>query len=88
MRTKALLGGKVWYCDVPLLHLSSGTVGQAFLYGFYRLCRKYAGYFPFIRTTCAAGRTDFRHSFPSFAYKWSHSMAGVILRKIGLYETV
>ncbi len=26
--TKAYLGGKVWCCDVPVFHLSSGTVAQ------------------------------------------------------------
>ena len=41
--------GRVYVCDVPLLHLSSGTISQAFRYGFYRLCRKYADKFPFIR---------------------------------------
>lgn len=88
LRTKALLGGKVWCCDVSLLHLSSGTISPTFQYGFYKVCRKYADYFPFIRTTCGTARTDFIHLFPRFIYLWSHSMAGVILRKIGLYEAV
>lgn len=88
LRTKALLGGKAWCCDVPVFHLSSGTTGPAFLYGFYKVCRKYAEYFPFIRTTCFEARTDFVHLFPFFGYKWSRSVLWVILRKIGLYETV
>ena len=88
LRTKAFCGGKVWCCDMPVFHLSSGTVSPTFFYGFYKMCRKYADYFPFIRTTCGSEKTDFRHLFPSFAYKWCHSMAGVILRKIGLYELV
>ena len=88
LRTKALLSGKVWCCDVPVFHLSSGTISPSFRYGFYKMCRKYAEYFPFIRTMCGAERTDFIHLFPRFVYLWSHSMAGVILRKIGLYEAV
>ena len=88
LRTKAFLGGKVWCCDVPVFHLSSGTISPAFQYGFYKMCRKYSEYFPFVRTTCGRARTDFIHLFPRFVYLWSHSMAGVILRKIGLYETI
>ena len=88
LRTKALSGGKVYCCDVPVFHLSSGTITPTFLYGFYKVCRKYAEYFPFIRTTCGAERTDFIHLFPSFAYKWSHMTAGIILRKIGVYDIV
>ena len=88
LQTKALCGGKVWCCDVPLFHLSSGTIGPVFIYGFYKLCRKYADYFPLIRTTCYSLRTDFAYLLPRFVYLWSHSMTGVILRKIGLYKIV
>ncbi|MBQ7153946.1 MAG: hypothetical protein IJR85_00090, partial [Synergistaceae bacterium] len=81
-------GGHVWVCDVPLFHRSSGTISPAFQYGFYKLCRKYAPFFPFIKTTSGAQRTDFMHLFPRFAYLWCHSMAGVIFRKLGIYETM
>ena len=81
-------GGAVHVCDVHLLHLSSGTISPSFHYGFFKLCRKYADKFPFIKTTCGAYRTDFAHLLPRFAYLWCHSMAGVILRKLGLYKAV
>lgn len=91
LRTKTLPEGKrgtVRVCDVPLLHLSRGTISPAFQWGFYRLCRKYSRAFPFIKTTSAGSRTDFIHVFPRFVYLWSHSMAGVIFRKLGIYETM
>lgn len=88
LRTKSLCGGSVYVCDVHLLHLSSGTISPSFQYGFYKLCREYADKFPFIRTNCGAYRTDLAHLLPRFSYLWCHSMAGVILRKLGLYDAM
>ena len=84
LRTKSLNIGKVYACDVPLIHLSSGTRSVLFQYGFYRLCRKYSASFPFIRTTCAFSRTDFYHLFPRFLYV----CCGAVLRRVGLYDAV
>lgn len=86
LRTKAR--GRVYVCDARLIHLSSGNYNPALVSGFFKLCRKYAGDFPFIRTTCLASQTKF---IPLALYcwpRWLKSYAGVILRRIGLYDTV
>ena len=88
LRTKALLGGKVWCCDVPVIHLSTGNYAPNLQYGFYKVCRKYAKYFPFVRTTYGTHRTDFLHLFPNCAYFWLRAVSRVTLQKIGLYEAV
>ena len=88
LNTKTSRGGKVYVCDVYLFHRSSGRISPEFQWGFYKLCRKYASHYPFIKTTCGAQWTDFAHLFPRFVYLWLHSMAGVIFRKIGIYEAM
>lgn len=68
----------VYICDSRLVHLSFGNESLSFHYGFYRLCRHYAEYFPVISTTFITSRTDFIHCFPLFVYRYLRC----ILRKI------
>ena len=84
LRCQALGVGKTFVCDIPIIHLSAGTMSLSFYYNFFKLCRKYAGKFPIIRTTCAYSRTDLFHLLPRFIYL----CGGVILRKLGLYNLV
>ena len=84
IRAKSLGIGKIFVCNIPIIHLSYGTMSLTFYYGFYRLCRKYAGKIPLIRTTCVYSRTDFIHLLPRFLYL----CGGVILRNLGLYDFV
>ena len=50
---------KVYVCAIPLLHLSTGIVTPEFYKSFLKLCKSYHSYYPIIRTTCAANKTDF-----------------------------
>ena len=54
--------GACYVCGVPLLHNSTDGVDYAFYRQFFRLCRKYSGTFPKIRTTCTGARTDMLHA--------------------------
>ena len=60
MRAKTKAHAKIWVCGADIIHRSIGNVNSSFVFGFCRLCRKYAGDFPFIRTTCACSFTDER----------------------------
>lgn len=61
--------GEVFVCDVGLVHLSDGTLSirgskvnvypPSFYWTFFKLGRKYAKHFPYIRTTCFASQTGF-----------------------------
>ena len=84
IRGKAQAIGKTYICAVPIMHLSYGNINLAFYRDFFRLCRKYSGKLPVIRTTCAFSRTDLFHLLPRFIYL----CGGVILRKFGLYNLV
>lgn len=46
--------GKVYVCDVNMLHISTGKIDYAYNVGFYRLCKKYSKTINEIRTTCSA----------------------------------
>ncbi len=67
LRTKSNYGrggaGTVYACDLPLIHNSIDGVDYMFYWQFFKLCRKYAKYFPQIKTTCTNGRTDFFHRY-------------------------
>ena len=60
LRTKSKLGGKCWISSVPIIHLSPGNPNPSLRWGFFRLCKKYAKSFPFIKTTCLASGTNKR----------------------------
>ena len=55
--------GKVYACDVPLIHNSIDGTNYAFYRQFFSLCRHYAKHFPRIKTTCTDGKTDFLHRY-------------------------
>ena len=44
--------GKVYVCDIEVIHRSNGTISKAYAKGFYRLCRKYRKDFKTIATCC------------------------------------
>ncbi len=58
MKAKTKLHAKIWVCSADIIHRSAGNINSSFVLGFYKLCRKYAGDFPFIRTTCGGAYTD------------------------------
>ena len=59
LNAKARANAKIWVCSAAdIVHMSSGNENSAFMSGFCKLCRKYAGDFPYIRTTCGASFTD------------------------------
>lgn len=45
-------GGKVFVCDVELIHKSKGKIDAAYNITYRRLCKKYKDYFMYIRTPC------------------------------------
>ena len=61
MNTKVNAHAKIWVCSSNIIHRSAGNVNSKFIFGFCRLCRKYANDFPFIRATCGSSLTDERH---------------------------
>lgn len=58
LNAKVNAHAKVCVCSADIIHMSAGNVNSAFVEGFCKLCRKYAGDFPFIRTTCGSSFTD------------------------------
>lgn len=58
LNAKSKARAKIWVYSTDIMHLSSGYINSAFVLGFRKLCRKYSGDFPFIRTTCANSFTD------------------------------
>lgn len=66
-------GNKVWVCDLPLLHYSSGKINRAYNENFRRIAAHYAKLsarespknteipIKYIRTVCGSARTDFLH---------------------------
>ena len=42
----------------------------------------------FIKMTCETQRIGFVYLSPCLVYLWLHSMAGVIFRKLGIYEVM
>ena len=80
--------GVAWISGITLIHLSSGTLNSSFFYGFYRLCRKYANTFPFIRTTCINSKTKLSILIPNLILKWLKNRIGVLLKAAGLYAFV
>lgn len=51
-------GNNVYACDISLIHNSVGRISHGFNVNLYRICKKYAGSFKQLRTTCANTRTD------------------------------
>lgn len=66
-------GGKVWVCDVPLIHHSGGNINHSYNEGFRRIAAHYAKLpdgdsgrkvrerIKVIRTVCGSARTDWLH---------------------------
>lgn len=52
-------GHKVYACDIRLIHKSKGRISHGFNVNLYQICKKYAGDFKRIRTTCANTSTAF-----------------------------
>lgn len=79
---------RVYVCDVFLVHTSDGLSGTgfAFYHGFYKLCRYYRRYFPFIRTTCASSKTGFINAFLCWPRTIFLDVAVKFLKNTGLYE--
>lgn len=93
LKTKSECGGRVYVGDIDLIHLSSGHVNLKFVMGFIRMCHKYAGIFPFIRTTCRNSRTDRLHllafllrQFKAVTKARIKSAIKIPLEKVGLYD--
>ena len=85
LTAKSAAGGTVWISGLTLIHLSNGKLSIPFFLGFYRLCRKYADTFPFIRTTCISSRTTLPLLIPTLILKWLKNRIGRLLKMIGLY---
>ena len=58
LNAKANANAKIWVFSADIIHLSAGNVNSKFVSGLCKLCRKYAGNFPLIRTTNASTFTD------------------------------
>ena len=62
-------GNKVYVCDIPLIHTSTGTISRAYNKGFYRVAKRYAGEdegegttsLKWLRTVCGSSQTDLLH---------------------------
>ena len=62
-------GNKVYVCDIPLIHTSTGTIGREYNKGFYRVAKCYAKAdkkegtmsLKWLRTVCGSSRTDLMH---------------------------
>ena len=74
----------VWVCSSNISHISTDGADLKFYFGFYRICRKYKNFFPFIRTTISYSNTNFRDSFRLLA----HVIIGRILQRLGIFEYV
>lgn len=51
-------GHKVYACGSSMIHNSVGRISHGFNVNLYKICKKYAGSFKQLRTTCANTRTD------------------------------
>ena len=69
---------RVYVCDLAIIHASKGNINQAYHWGFLRLCKKYANYCDFIRTTIVCSKTNF---FARWATFLKHDAGMVIKRK-------
>lgn len=54
-------GNRVYVCDLPLLHHSSGKINRSYNQNFYRIAKVYAKKLDCIRTVCGSARTDWIH---------------------------
>lgn len=52
-------GNKVYVCDIPLVHQSSGKINHAYNVNFYNISKAYAKKTDWIYTTCASAKTNF-----------------------------
>lgn len=52
-------GHKVFVCEIPLIHTSTGTLNRSFNITFRNICKKYHNYFSEIYTTCDRSKTSF-----------------------------
>ena len=62
------MGGKVYVCDIVMLHYSSGRVNHFYNKEFYQLIQKYKTDFSFISTSCRNSCTSF--PLRDFNYWW------------------
>lgn len=53
-----LNGGKVFVCDMPLLHTSAGRADKKYVLGFYKILKHYKNDYPLIVTTVHSSRTN------------------------------
>ena len=76
-------GGKVYVCDVELIHNSRGTIDSTYNIIYRRLCKKYKEHYKYLRTPCCyySGTSFFRRNFYYLKKK-----LGLIGRKIGLIK--
>ena len=99
MRAKTKANAKIWVFSADIIHRSAGSVNSAFVFGFCRLCRKYAGDFPYIRTTCGNSFTDerslkkyvlehFLHLAPKDAFMKFMSRNNIYVRIRKIYRAV
>lgn len=52
-------GNKVYVCDIPLIHASTGRINYAYNRNFCEISKKYSKKIKYIATTCARAKTDF-----------------------------
>ena len=89
LKTKSKdVNGRVFACEVELIHLSSGNYSPLLYTGFYRLCRKYASEYPVIKTCCLCSRTDSLHLTYYCMKYYVRAILRKILKRMGLYERI
>ena len=74
--------GRVYSCDIPLIHNSTDGVDFAFYRQFFHLCGHYAKHFPRIKTTCTDGKTDFIHRYVRIVHAAFHELKRRVLHKV------
>lgn len=76
-------GGKVYVCDIDLVHNSKGVIDSFYNETYRKLCKKYHKQFKFLRTPCCYNsRTDF---FSRNVYYFRKKI-GLFMRKQGLFK--
>lgn len=81
-------GGRAYVCDIPLIHVSGGSISHAYNRGFYRIARRYNGCriqggggrtLTWLRTVCGSSRMDW---FYRTCFYWKRA----ILIQMGRYK--
>lgn len=84
MNTKVNAHAKIWVCSANIIHRSMGNINSKFIFGFCRLCRKYADNFPFIRTTCRFSLTDDYH-LRRHVFRYYKGVVFDFMKRINIY---